>query len=83
MESRHTRVYRITSSQFELMRGIMPSLWAIYSSGNTDVFISISTMSIAGTSVSVKLRFEKDDINKPTVGISAMTTLRRELANLG
>jgi len=46
-EKKHTRVYRMASSQFVLTRGTIPSLWAIYSSGNTVVFVSISTMSIA------------------------------------
>ncbi len=46
-KERQTRAYRIPSSQFELISGTMPSLWAMYSSGSTLVFMSISIMSMA------------------------------------
>lgn len=47
MNGRPTLVYRMASSHAVLTRGIIPSRWAMNSSGRTDVLVSISTMSIA------------------------------------
>ena len=68
------------SSQFALFSGIMPSRWAMNSSGNTVVLEWISTMSMASSGFSISHRLP--GTYEPTVGMSAMTTLRIEFANL-
>lgn len=72
-----TRLYRITSSQFTLTNGIMPSRWEINSSGNTVVFSVISTRSMAGNYWTLN---GSTSSHEPTVGISAIMTLRKEFA---
>lgn len=60
----------------------MPRRCAINSSGRTVVLVSISTMSIATNEMSKGTQFLHDQWHTPTVGMSAITTLRNEFANL-
>jgi hypothetical protein len=81
-----TMLFRMASAQFVLMSGTIPSRCAMNSSESTDVFAKICTRSMAskpdtktckpnGTSAG---RFA----DAPTVGKSAITTRRIELASL-
>ena len=47
-DGRRTLLYLNASSQFMLLSGIIPKRWTINSSGSTVVFVSTSTMSMAG-----------------------------------
>ena len=57
---RPTLLYLNASSQFMLLSGIIPKRWTINSSGSTVVFISTSTMSMAGLHPFNQTRSESD-----------------------